>query len=52
MNDFLRLVENKIKKNNDKNINLILLRKIGLTTQPNMCKISSIELKKKFNKII
>ena len=40
------------KKNNDKNINLILLRKIGLTTQPNMCKISSIELKKKFNKII
>ena len=40
------------KKNNDKNINLILLRKIGQTTQPNMCKISSIELKKKINKII
>ena len=40
------------KKNNDKNINLILLRRIGQTTKPNMCKISSIELKKVFNKII
>jgi 3-dehydroquinate synthase len=40
------------KKNNDKKINLILLRKIGQTTLPNMCKISSIELKKVFNKII
>jgi 3-dehydroquinate synthase len=40
------------KKNNDKKINLILLKKIGLTTQPNMYKISSTELKKVFNKII
>ena len=40
------------KKNNDKKINFILLKKIGLTTQPNMCKISSTELKKIFNKII
>ncbi len=40
------------KKNNDKKINLILLRKIGQTTLPNMCKISSIELKKVFNKNI
>ena len=40
------------KKNNDKKINLILLKKIGQTTQPNMYKISSIELKKVFNKII
>ena len=40
------------KKNNDKKINLILLRKIGLTTQPNMYKISSVELKKLFNRII
>ena len=40
------------KKNNDKKINLILLKRIGLTTQPNMYKISSIELKKVFNKII
>ena len=40
------------KKNNDKKINLILLRKIGQTTQPNTCKISSVELKKIFNKII
>ena len=40
------------KKNNDKKINLILLKKIGQTTQPNMYKISSTELKKVFNKII
>jgi 3-dehydroquinate synthase len=40
------------KKNNDKKINLILLKKIGQTTQPNMYKISNIELKKVFNKII
>ena len=40
------------KKNNDKKINLILLKKIGKTTQPNMCKVSTIELKKVFNKII
>jgi 3-dehydroquinate synthetase len=40
------------KKNNDKKINLILLRKIGQTTQPNMCKISSVELKRVFNNII
>jgi 3-dehydroquinate synthase len=40
------------KKNNDRKINLILLKKIGLTTQPNMCKISITELKKVFNKII
>ena len=40
------------KKNNDRKINLILLKKIGQTTQPNMYKISNIELKKVFNKII
>ena len=40
------------KKNNDKKINLILLKKIGQTTQPNMCKISIVELKKVFNRII
>jgi len=40
------------KKNNDKKINLILLKKIGQTTQPNMYKISNVELKKVFNKII
>ena len=43
---------NSDKKNNDKKINLILLKKIGQTTQPNMYKISSTELKKIFNKII
>jgi 3-dehydroquinate synthetase len=40
------------KKNNDRKINLILLKKIGQTTQPNMYKISSIELKKVFSRII
>ena len=40
------------KKNNDKKINLILLRKIGQTTKPNTYKISSAELRKAFNKII
>ena len=40
------------KKNNDKKINLILLKKIGQTTKPNAYKISSSELKKFFNKII
>ena len=40
------------KKNNDKKINLILLKKIGQTTEPNKYKISSAELKQIFNKII
>jgi len=40
------------KKNNDKKINLILLKKIGQKKQPNMYKISSTELKNIFNKII
>ena len=40
------------KKNNDKKINLILLKKIGQTTLPNTYKISTVELKKIFNKII
>ena len=40
------------KKNNDKKINLILLKKIGQTTKPNSYKISKNELKKVFNKII
>ena len=40
------------KKNNDKKINLILLKKIGKTTKPNSYKISYIELKKILNKII
>mgnify|MGYP001210201654 CR=1 FL=1 len=40
------------KKNNDKKINLILLKKIGQTTKPNAYKISSSELKRVFNNII
>jgi len=51
---YSKIVEymNADKKNNDGKINLILLKKIGQTTKPNMYKISSIELKKIFNKII
>ncbi len=40
------------KKNNDKKINFILLKKIGQTTKPNEYKISISELKKVYNKII
>ena len=40
------------KKNNDKKINLILLKKIGRTTMPNTYKIPITDLKKIFNKII
>tara|TARA_B110000971_G_scaffold11718_1_gene11072 strand:+ start:6232 stop:7341 length:1110 start_codon:yes stop_codon:yes gene_type:complete len=40
------------KKNNDKKINLILLKRIGQTTLPNSYKISKQEMKKIFNKII
>ena len=40
------------KKNNDKKINLILLKKIGQTTRPNTYKISTAELEKVFSKII
>ena len=53
-NEYNKIVENMTndKKNNDKKINLILLKKIGQTTLPNSCKISKQELKKVFNKII
>ena len=37
------------KKNNDEKVNFVLLRKIGKTTKPNSCKISTIELKKNIN---
>jgi 3-dehydroquinate synthase len=40
------------KKNNDKKINLILLKRIGQTTLPYSYKISTVELKKIFNKVI
>jgi 3-dehydroquinate synthase len=53
-NRYNRIVEHMTndKKNNDKKINLILLKKIGQTTLPNSYKISKYELKKVFNKII
>ena len=40
------------KKNNDKKINLILLKRIGQTTLPNSYKISKQEMKRIFSKII
>jgi len=51
---YYKIIEHmtKDKKNNDKNINLILLKKIGQPTLPNSYKISTQELKKIFNKII
>ena len=56
---FTKIKYNKIikhmandKKNNDKKINLILLKEIGRTTSPNAHKISVLELRKIFNKII
>ena len=42
----------KDKKNDDKKINLILLKKIGKTTTPGKYKISSKNLLKNFNSII
>ena len=39
------------KKNNDKKINFILLKKIGQTTKPNSCKIS-INKVKQYSKLI
>ena len=43
---------NSDKKNNDKKINLILLKKIGQTTKPNSYKITSAYIQKVFSKII
>ena len=39
------------KKNNDKKINFILLKKIGKTTLPNQFKFSVEQLTKEFNNI-
>ena len=53
-NEYNKIVENMVndKKNNDKKINLILIKKIGQTTLPNSYKISKQELKKEIHKII
>jgi len=53
-NEYNRIVDHMCndKKNNDKKINLILLRKIGIPTPPNAYKISPNELKKVFSQII
>ena len=47
MNEYKKIVEfmSIDKKNNDKKINFILLKKIGLTTLPNKYKISINNLK-------
>ena len=54
INEYNKIIEHmtKDKKNNDKKINLILLKKIGQTTLPNSYKISTHDLKKNFFKII
>ena len=53
-NEYNKIVDHMIndKKNNDKKINLILLKNIGQTTLPNAYKISTAEIKKIFKKII
>ena len=53
-NEYNKIIEHMTndKKNNDKKINLILLKKIGQTTLPNSYKISVLDLKKIFFKII
>ena len=53
-NEYNKIIEymRADKKNNDKKINLILLKKIGQTTRPNAYKISNVELKKVFYRII
>ena len=40
------------KKNDDKKVNLILMKKIGKTTSPGSFKMTPKELKKIINKII
>ena len=52
--EYNKIIEHMVndKKNNDEKINLILLKKIGQTTLPGSCKISTRELKKVFTKII
>jgi 3-dehydroquinate synthase len=54
INEYNKIIKHMTndKKNNDKKINLILLKKIGQTTSPNAYKISAPGLKKIFNKII
>ena len=53
-NQYDKIVDHMVKnkKNNDNKINLILLKKIGQTTLPNTYKISPLEIKKVFKKII
>ena len=53
-NEYNQIIDNMSndKKNNDKKINFIFLKKIGKTTKPNKNKISVKELKKIFPRII
>jgi len=53
-NEYNKIVNHMIndKKNNDKKLNLILLREIGKTTPPNKYKMTTGELKKIFYRII
>jgi len=53
-NEYNQIIEHMTndKKNNDKKINLILLKEVGQPTLPNAYKVSKKELKKVFKKII
>ena len=51
INNLIPFLKND-KKNNDKKINFILLKKIGKTTQPNKQKISIEELRKNIKNLI
>lgn len=53
-NEYKKIINHMVsdKKNNDKKLNLILLKKIGKTTTPNNYKMTTGELKKIFYKII
>jgi 3-dehydroquinate synthase len=52
--EYNKIVDHMVndKKNNDRKINLILLKNIGQTTLPNTYKISTLEIKRIFKKII
>ena len=52
--DYSKIIKfmNNDKKNNDKKINLILLRKIGKTTEPGKFKMTIKEINSIFSKII
>ena len=53
-NEYNKIIKHMLndKKNNDKKLNLILLKEVGKTTTPNKYKITTSELEKIFYRII